>query len=195
MDYSQEIEQFKKFMKELRNSGYNLGLEPHFSVIESFVLKEGNEKAIYLRENLDRFWEKGRGIKVLEKLRDKAAEQGFQLVSRGLEQFRIEIDELFKGQFLYYPPERFTVLPHSAMLQTIGQMANENNVDKIIQYINEHLEDFDGHFFVILGGTMRNAQSMGSDYTVEFFTMLGRLVAQKRLKAGLPCSFASLYGT
>jgi hypothetical protein len=193
MSYSEALLQFKKFMQGLRGDGSNLGLEPEFSVIESLILKEGEEKITFFRENLDRFWE-SRGLKVLAKLRDKAAAQQLPLIVNGLEQLTTEINRLFTGQFLYYAPERFTVLPHSAMIRTMSQMANENEPDKVFEYIDQNLEAFEGHFFVILANSMRNARSSGENYTVEFLTMLGSVVARRRLEAKLPCSFAYLYG-
>jgi hypothetical protein len=194
MSYSEALLQFKRFMQSLRGDGSDLGLEPEFSVIEALVLKEGEEKVMFFRENLDRFWESQRGLKVLAKLSDKAAEQQLPLVVQGLEQLRTEINNLFTGQFLYYAPERFTVLPHSAMIRTMSKMANENEPDKVFEYIDQNIEAFEGHFFVILASSMRNARSSGENYTVEFLTMLGSVVARRRLEAKLPCSFAYLYG-
>lgn len=188
------LEQFKKFIQELQNNGYHLGMEPEFTVIETLVIKDGREKVIFFRENLDRFWEKQRGLMVLEKLRNKAEEQKLAMVAQGLDQLLNEIGQLFTGQFLYYPPERFSFLPHTTMLQTMAQIFNEYDTDKLFRYIDQHLEEFDGHFYVILGATMRNARSTGADFEIEFFEHLGRVIAQKRLEAKLPCSFAYLYG-
>ena len=97
----------------------------------------------------DRFWESQRGLKVLAKLGDKAAEQQLPLVVQGLEQLRTEINKLFAGQFLYYAPERFSVLPQSTMIRKVCQLANDNETEKIFEYIDQNLEAFDGHFFII----------------------------------------------
>ena len=194
MNYAQALKQFKEFMAMQRAKVYDLGLEPEFSVIETFVLKEGIDKLIFLRENLDRFWNQQRGLTILEQLRDKAKEQRMPLVAEGLDQFREEIHQLFLGQFLYYSPEKFTELPHTVMLQKLCQMMNEYDTDKILKYIDQELSEFDGHFFIILGISMRNARSQGASDTVKFFEVIGRTVAQKRLQAGFPCSFAYLFG-
>ena len=47
MSYSEALLQFKRFMQGLRDNGSNLGLEPEFSVIESLVLKEGEERRLF----------------------------------------------------------------------------------------------------------------------------------------------------
>lgn len=195
MDYAKALQQFKNFMQDVRREKGNIGLEPEFTVIETFVLKEGPEKMVFFRENLDRFFSgMGRGLEVLEKLGQKAAQKKLDMVVQGLSEMGAEINNLFSGQFLYYPSDKFAYLPQSEMLRKMSEIMNKGDTDALERYVVANLSELEGHFFLILGASSRNARAAGEEFTVQFYNVLGAFVARKRLEAGLPCSFARYYG-
>jgi hypothetical protein len=183
---------FRAFIGELRASGAQLGLDPELSAIEAIVDAQGPAKLISLRENIDRFFF-GRGFSVIERLQARATEKGYTQIAAGLGQIKSDISSLFKGQFADYGN---AMLPQSDMLRQMLGLFNDGKADDILAAIRKNLQHLDGHFFMILGEAMRNARSRRTtegDFSVQVMTMIGRVVAEERQKASLPCSFGFLY--
>jgi hypothetical protein len=189
------LEEVRQFFAELRRTGAHLGLDPEFSALESILTATGVEHALILRENLDRFFF-GRAFTVLDRIKAKATSAGKTGIVEGVDRFRTAIDQLFAGQFVSYDnPQGF--LPQSEMLREMLRLINENQPDQIFARIDTNIQHLEGHFFMILSEAMRNARSRGDSpqiqFTLQALVMIGRVVANARLKHNLPCNFAALW--
>src|SRR5260370_5180600 len=179
-------------MARLRKAKLDVHLEPEASLVEQFVLLEGERKFQVLRENLDRFGKFGNGLKVIDELCREAKVLGCPSVVAGLYELGTQLRELFLDQFNDYPGG--ITYPQSEILRALlSSMISEGDIEKFNAQIAQHIMDLDGHFFLILGETMRIVRSKENPMLVEALFRLGGQVARARLKAELPCAFADLY--
>jgi hypothetical protein len=195
MSASAQADYLAPFFAELRAKGFHLGLDPELSTIQKLATAPLDQRGVTLRENIDQFaW--ARGFPVLEKLQQKAAEQKNLQVAQMLGSMRDVINELLKGQFMVTPEGR--LLPQPQMLREMLRLVNDTDADTVIAYVEKNIEYLDGNFFMSISESLRNvrgrAPSPSLEMTVEVLIGLGRLVAEKRLERGLPCSFHALYG-
>jgi hypothetical protein len=195
MSASAQADYLAPFFAGLRAKGFHLGLDPEFSAIQKLATAPLEKRGDTLRENIDQFvW--ARGFPVLEKIQQKAAEQGNAQVAQMLGSMREVINGLLKGQFMVTPEDR--LLPQPQMLREMLRLVNETDADTVIAYVEKNIEYLDGNFFMSISESLRNirgrAPDPNVDITVEVLIGLGRLVAEKRLERRLPCSFHALYG-
>jgi len=195
MSASAQADYLAPFFAELRAKGFHLGLDPEFSTIQKLATAPLEQRGVTLRENIDQFaW--ARGFPVLEKLQQQAAEQKNLQVAQTLGSMRDVINELLKGQFMVTPEGQ--LLPQPQMLREMLRLVNDSDADTVIAYVEKNIEYLDGNFFMSISESLRNARgrapSPSLEMTVEVLIGLGRLVAEKRLERGLPCSFHALYG-
>jgi hypothetical protein len=174
----------------LREKGFHLGLDPEFSAIQKLAMAPPDQRWPTLRENIDQFfW--ARGFPVLEKIRRKAAEEKNSQVEQVLASMNSVINQFLAGQFVVVPEGR--QLPQPAMLREMLRLINTYDSDALIAYVDQNIQYLDGHFFMSISESLRNVRGRGHEPTTKMLIMLGRLVAQKRLERGLPCSFAPLF--
>jgi len=193
------LDEVRQFFAELRHAGGHLGLDPEFSMLESVLTLTGREHALLLRENLDRFFF-GRAFSVLDRIQAKATAADRPSIAEGLDGFRTAINQLFAGQFLAYESSG-QFLPQSEILREMLRLFNESNADDIYPNISAKIEEniphLEGHFFMILSESMRNVHARGDspqlEYTYRALVLIGREVANARLKRNLPCNFAALW--
>jgi hypothetical protein len=186
-----EIEDFRVFIAHCRRANPDLALKPEVSLVEQLVTLEGKPKFQCLRESLDRFGIFGKGLEVVDELCNEAKALGYPSVATGLYELETQLRELFLGQFNYYPAG--VTYPQSDILRSLVHAMCDGDFPKVKALIDQHIMDLDGHFFLILGETMRIARSKGSSVTVDGLLLLGGEVARARRKGALPCSFAYLY--
>ena len=184
-------EHMSSFFAGLREKDFHLGLDPEFTAIQILALAPPDQRWPALRENIDRFfW--GRGFPVLERLLNKAAEIKDTGAAQVLGSMGQVISEFLRGQFIAVPDG--VNLPQPAMLREMLRLFNTYDSDAILTYIDQNLAALDGHFFMSLSESQRNARGRGEQPTYQVLVMLGKFVAEKRKAKGMPCTFAVLYG-
>lgn len=179
------------FFTGLREKGFHLGLDPEFSEVQKLAMAPPAERWATLRENIDQFfW--ARGFPVLEKLRQKAAEARNPQIEQVLSSMGSVIGQFLTGQFT--PVPKGQQLPQPGMLREMLRLINTYDADALIAYVEQNIQYLDGHFFMSLSESLRNARGRGHEPTIEALITLGELVAQKRVAHGMPCSFRVLFG-
>ncbi len=151
-----------------------------------------------LREYIDQFYW-ARGFTVLEKLRQAATEAKNQHVEQVLGSMEATIQQFFKGQFGVYSKDQ--QLPQPAMLREMLRLFNTYDANAVIGFVDQNIQLLDGHFFLSISESLRNvrgrmmtAPDPALELTMKALMALGRMVAEKRVALGLPCSFRVLYG-
>ena len=187
MSPSSQPELLEPFFVALREKGFHLGLDPEFSAIQKLALAPPEQQFPTLREHIDQFfW--ARGFPVLEKLQQKAAEEKNLQAERVLGSMHSVIHDLLRGQFVLVPDNQ--QLPQPGMLREMLRLFNTYDADAVIAYIDKNIEFLDGHFFMSLSESLRNArgrdQGPAIQATIQVLTMLGKMVAQKESSAGCP---------
>ena len=185
------LRDIKQFFNDLRHNQAHLGLDPEFSALEAIFTSEGYEHYAMLRENLDRFFF-GRGFSVLDRLRENAKKMDKSDILEGMDKFKEGINQLFANQFNVYDNNP-QFLPQSEMIREMLKLTNDNRADDIIAFIEKNIDHMDGHFYMILSESLRNARMRNEVPTWQVLVMLGRVAAETRLKNNLPCNFASLW--
>jgi len=179
------------FFARLRESGFQLGLDPEFGIVERLVLCHPEERPAILRECIDQFYW-ARGFSTFSEIQQAAARENSDSVVQALTSVRAWIDSFFKQQFIKM--EIGQVMPQAELLKEVVRLFNEYDSGGVSKIIHENLELFDGHFFMLLSESLRKARASGHAPSLVVLNFLGKSVAQARLAQGLPCAFGALYG-
>jgi hypothetical protein len=183
------VEIMRTFFSGLRQKGFHLGLDPEFSGLEKLAIAQPEEQYTTLREHLDQFYW-GRGFEVLRRVQQKAVQAGEVDIAKLLGLMDEFVHKVFEGQFLMYA--KGETVPQPEMLREILRLFNEDP-QKMEVYVDQHLEELDGHFFMAISESLRHSRTRGYEGNLALLPLLGMLVATSRIERGLPCNFAKLF--
>ena len=183
-------EQTLLFFAKLRERTFHLGLDPEFSGVERLATAEQQRRLPALREHLDQFYT-ARGFEVIQTLAKQARAEGYGDVSELLEQVATFVNNLFQGQFRTYPT--YEEPSQRDLLKVMLRMVETGESNGLNEFINKHLFDMDGHFFVEVSETLRYARQSRNVPVSDVIELIARMVCWNRIHHQLPCSFAALY--